>query len=225
MLVDDLEEKCIRAHFNKMNSTKTECIIIIITSMTIAWKIDLEEKMDASPLQQDEQLKDGMLKQVKLSLKNIIITTMKSYSLAMQLPTLGYVDFPIMLPTFTFSGQIFVNTCDSSVFQFDKSLNQEAPFENICLIMLSSQAAGEEKGAKSRITLLPEPSHMRQASKRSWQNIIKSGLYDIISGQATTSNAFGQAFNSFWKTESSSSGLSQNWKSKNIVIIIRMQTW
>ena len=36
------------------------------------------------------------------------------------------------------------------------------------LMMLSSQAVGDEKGAKSRITLFPDSSHIRQASKRSW---------------------------------------------------------
>ena len=95
----------------------------------------LEEKVNTGPLEQNQQLKDWMLKEVMLS-----------FTMTIRLKESFF--------------------WDGTPLQFIVVL---APFEKICFMMESSQPlpSMEENGAKSRITRFPEPSHIRQASKKS----------------------------------------------------------
>ena len=97
----------------------------------------LEEKVNTGPLEQNQQLKDWMLKEVMLS-----------FTMTIRLKESFF--------------------WDGTPLQFIVVL---APFEKICFMMESSQPlpSMEENGAKSRITRFPEPSHIRQASKKSWK--------------------------------------------------------
>ena len=137
----------------------------------------LEEKVNTSPLQQNQQLKDWMLKEVMLS-----------FTMRVRLEEIFFLD--------------------GTPLQFIVVL---APFEKICFMMESSQPflSMQENGAKSRITRFPEPSHTRQASKRSWKI---SSLSQDKNKENFTSKELAQESNNFWNTDWSSSGLSRNWK-------------
>ena len=137
----------------------------------------LEEKVNTGPLEQNQQFKDWMFKEVMLS-----------FTMRVRIKEIFF----------------FLGT----PLQFIVVL---APFEKICFMMESSQPfpSTEENGAKSRITRFPEPSHIRQASKRSWKI---SSLNQNKNKDNFTSKELAQESNNFWNTDWSSSGLSRNWK-------------